>query len=58
LQSKCRHWDVALSAHRRFAEPWIAEPVRVAIRFVVNVMRKHADSISGTPSSDVRSSVK
>ena len=27
----------------------LAEPIRVAIRFVVNVMRKHADSISGTP---------
>ena len=31
----------------------LAEPIRVAIRFVVNVMRKHADSISGTLASDV-----
>src|SRR6186713_3144092 len=36
----------------------LAEPIRVAIRFVVNVMRKHADSISGTLSSDVRPNPK
>jgi len=30
-------------------EARLAEPVRVAIRFVVEVMRKHADSLSGTP---------
>ena len=30
-------------------EARLAEPVRVAIRFVVEVMRKHADRISGTP---------
>lgn len=27
----------------------LAEPVRVVIRFVIDVMRKHADSIKGTP---------
>ena len=30
-------------------EARLAEPVRVAIRFVVEVMRKHADRIRGTP---------